>query len=358
MPSLLLQKPSKTSKAKDHTKALERRMELWWNGDINALVFEAETIQNRMKTVNSARDISQISKQFVMMMEKGNVNGALKVLTNNMSNGILPLNDETLTLLKDKHPEAKPADEDILIQGEKHEVHPIIFDVIDEEMIKKAALRTKGGSGPSGMDADGWRRILASNSFGTASSDLRKTFAEFIKVICTKKISHDANTSSLDAFLACRLIPLNKNPGLRPIGVGEILRRIAGKVVMGVVKEDVTRAAGALQLCSGQDEGSEAAIHAMHDIFEDNETEAVLLVDAANAFNSINRKALLHNIDILCPAISIYIYNCYVVPARLFIISGKEIRSTEGTTQGDPTAMAEQTTVLGLYPTSLQLEHT
>ena len=106
MPSLLLQKPSKTSKAKDHTKALERRMELWWNGDINALVFEAETIQNRMKTVNSARDISQISKQFVMMMEKGNVNGTLKVLTNNMSNGILPLNDETLTLLKDKHPEA------------------------------------------------------------------------------------------------------------------------------------------------------------------------------------------------------------------------------------------------------------
>ena len=140
MPSLLLQKPSKTSKAKDHTKALERRMELWWNGDINSLVFEAETIQNRMKTVNSARDISQISKQFVMMMEKGNVNGALKVLTNNMSNGILLLNDETLNLLKDKHPEAKPADEDILIQGEKHEVHPIIFDVIDEEMIKKVHL--------------------------------------------------------------------------------------------------------------------------------------------------------------------------------------------------------------------------
>ena len=57
---------------------------------------------------------------------------------------------------------------------------------------------------------------------------------------------------------------------------------------------------------------------------------------------------VLHNIDILCPAISIYIYNCYVVPARLFIIGGKEIRSTEGTTQGDPTAMA--TYSLGLTP--------
>ena len=117
---------------------------------------------------------------------------------------------------------------------------------------------------------------------------------------------------------------------------------------MSFVKTDVTKAAGALQLCSGQESGSEAALHAMQDIFEDNKTEVVLLVDATNAFNSINRKASLHNIDISCPAISIYIYNCYVVPARLFIIGGKEIPSTEGTTHGDPTAMA--TYALGLTP--------
>ena len=36
--------------------------------------------------------------------------------------------------------------------------------------------------------------------------------------------------NSIKSFTACRLIPLSKNPGLRPIGVGEVLRRIAGKV--------------------------------------------------------------------------------------------------------------------------------
>ena len=94
-------------------------------------------------------------------------------------------------------------------------------------MVLRAASITKGGSDSSGLDADGWRRILTSNSFGTASSDLRKSVADFIKKL-SKKINSE--NKSLEAFIACRLIPLNKNPGLRPIGVGEVLRRIAGKV--------------------------------------------------------------------------------------------------------------------------------
>ena len=39
MPNLLLQKPSKTSKSKDHTLPLERRMKLWENGEFDELVF-------------------------------------------------------------------------------------------------------------------------------------------------------------------------------------------------------------------------------------------------------------------------------------------------------------------------------
>ena len=37
----------------------------------------------------------------------------------------------------------------------------------------------------------------------------------------------------VEALMACRLIPLDKNPGLRPIGIGEVLRRIVGKMVAG-----------------------------------------------------------------------------------------------------------------------------
>ena len=66
----------------------------------------------------------------------------------------------------------------------------------------------------------------------------------------------------------------DKNPGLWPISVREVLRRIAG------CNKGVTKVIGSLQLCSGQDAECEAVVHSMHDKFARNKTEAVLSVDA------------------------------------------------------------------------------
>ena len=63
-------------------------------------------------------------------------------------------------------------------------------------------------------------------------------------------------------------------------------------------------------------------------------------MDAYNAFNSINRAAMLENIKRLCPIAYIYAYNSYSVHARLFFRGGKEVFFKEGTTQGAVTAMA------------------
>ena len=165
-----------------------------------------------------------------------------------------------------------------------------------------------------------------------------------IMTLCTEYI----DPSTIEPLIASRLIPLDKGEGaVRPIGVGEVIRRICGKCVMNIAKRDVVDASGSLQLCAGQKSGSEDAIHAMHRIFEADDTDAVLLIDASNAFNTLNRAASLHNIRILCPIIAVYAINTYRHSARLFITGGKEILSTEGTTRGDPLAM-------GLYALSIQ----
>ena len=56
---------------------------------------------------------------------------------------------------------------------------------------------------------------------------------------------------SLETFVARRLIPLDKNPGLRPIGIGEMRRRLAGKIVVSTIREDITESVSSLQVCAG-----------------------------------------------------------------------------------------------------------
>ena len=129
-----------------------------------------------------------------------------------MENGVFSLNKDTLSKLIQKHPKGKTALQDILLNSPLQNIHLVKFQSIDEEMIRKVSIRTKGGSGPSGMAVDGWRRILASNNFGTSSSDLRKTFANVVQKLCTDLVK----THTIKAFLSCPLVPLDKNPGLPP----------------------------------------------------------------------------------------------------------------------------------------------
>ena len=143
----------------------------------------------------------------------------------------------------------------------------------------------------------------------------------------------------LEAYVSCRLLALDKNPGIRPIGVGEVLRRIVGKTISFHCKNEIKDSTGPLQTCAGHGSGAESAIHAMREIFQQDETDAVLLIDARNAFNCLNRGAALHNIQITCPILATYIINTYRKPAALFIPGGEKIFSKEGTTQGDPLAM-------------------
>ena len=121
--------------------------------------------------------------------------------------------------------------------------------------------------------------------------------------------------------------------------MGEILRHIIGKAIAWDLKPDFKVTAGPIQVCAGHQAGAESAIHAMCSIFQDENTEGVLLIDASNAFNSLNRQVALHNIQVLCPRASSILINTYRFPSRLFITGGKELLSQEGTAQGDPLSM-------------------
>ena len=118
----------------------------------------------------------------------------------------------------------------------------------------------------NGLNAD---IILQGFWFGCTSM---VTHVLFIQISLNQSIYRIATTlihpEGLSALVACRLIPLNKCPGVRPIGVGENCKCIIVKAVLRIVSKDVEAAADPLQVRAGQDGRCEAAVHAMCKIFK------------------------------------------------------------------------------------------
>ena len=238
-------------------------------------------------------------------MEEGNLHQAARLLQPQQG-GLLQINKETTEKLKVKHPAGTRATQEALLSGEIEAPHPVTFRSINQEMVRKAAMEIEGAPGPSGMDANTWRMLLTSKRNSMAASDLCKAVAELAQKMGYKNCSMAAsdlckavaelaqkmgykNCQHLEALINCRLIPLKnkKENDVRPIGIGEVLRRIISKCTMKTAREDTMKAVGNFQLCAGQQAGAEAAVHAAKEIFADKECEAVLLIDASNAFNPL-----------------------------------------------------------------------
>ena len=76
-------------------------------------------------------------------------------------------------------------------------------------------------------------------------------------------------------------------------------------------------------------------MHSVRNLFENDKTEAILLVDASNAFNSLNRSTALMNIRTVCLAFSTALTNIYRESTDLYL-GANTLLSQRGTTQGDP----------------------
>ena len=80
-------------------------------------------------------------------------------------------------------------------------------------------------------------------SFKPSSTDLSKTIT---------KVAIRIVTSHLSFFLpynSCRLIALDKYPGVWPIGIGEVLRQIPGRTTVKCIKTNLKILGGGQQLC-------------------------------------------------------------------------------------------------------------
>ena len=336
-PHLLLSK-TKSENYGCLSKTIARRLKQWQDGDLDGLNNEEKALQMRF-TKGSRRKTETEAQQFNKLMNTGKISSAIAKLTDT-SKGVLSRDEivkcKTLEqTLIERHPPSEPIDDNYTTPVSKETIpfHPSIFDEINGQHIKKAAIGTHGSDGPSFLDANELRRILT--HFGQQSIEISKTIAK----IARKLANEELNPELLEPYSACRLIPLDKNPGVRPIGIGEVMRRIMGRTITKCLKNELMSVGSNYQLCLGQKRGIDYSIHTPRDQYSKTSADAVLLIVAENAFNSLNQKLALKNIENTCPSLLTAINNSYSNPSKLFV-NKKTMYSQEGTTQGDPLAMA------------------
>ena len=106
--SVCLQKPSQKSKAKDHIDCLSKRLVLWKEGEIYTLIREGRMTNSRLTNSRSANPPNK-AKVFADLVMQGQIHSALRYLSDDTGKGVLPLSDDVMRQLWEKHLVAQEA---------------------------------------------------------------------------------------------------------------------------------------------------------------------------------------------------------------------------------------------------------
>ena len=102
-------------------------------------------------------------------------------------------------------------------------------------MIAKVASLTKGAGGPSHLDTDQFCHMLLKKKFKTEPKELRVQTLVLARTLASTIV----DPKSIKVLTSCRILPLNKNPSVRTTDVCESLRRIMGKAINWILKDDI-----------------------------------------------------------------------------------------------------------------------
>ena len=146
--------------------------------------------------------------------------------------------------------------------------------------IKSVAKRLGGSAGHSGTDLTQWSSFLL--RYGIASARLREAVAASTR----RHANEVVPWADIRALLAHReALPWTNSLEYDLsvwVNADSGLRRRQWRWHRRLM------CCGADQLCAGTKAGIKAAVHAMRDLFETDETEVLLLVDASNVFNVLS----------------------------------------------------------------------
>lgn len=263
-------------------------------------------------------------------ISEGDISGAVRVLSS--QEGMAENTPENVEKMQKKHP-----DENLDMENES--IPNIeIFDTSSEQVVN--AIKHFPISSSGGIDGLRPRHLkdLISFSCGDASAKLITAMAKLVNIIRSGSVYDEI----LPVFYGASLIALAKlNGDIRPIAIGLVWRRLAGKIGCFAVKEQLSQVLQPIQNEFGVRGGAEAIVHAVRSFARTahiNPT-ALIKIDFRNAFNEMFRKFLLNEVKRVAPSLFPMLQQAYRCPSNLFF-GEAIILSKRGTQQGDPCAPA------------------
>jgi hypothetical protein len=279
---------------------------------------------NRFPTTGAARsedpEFKTADARLTGLLDQGCLGKAAKFLLNSEP---APCNGDTLRKLQEKHPQGPaltpppPVSATSLRAANTSEVRDAL-----KTFPKDTACGISGMRSTHLLDccrAPGGDRLLTS-------------LTDFVN-LC---LQGSLNQYAQQYFCGARLIALRKDDGdVRPIAIGEILRRLVAKVLLNISPE-VVSVVGLHQFGLAP-LGSEQIIHSLRSMIHNSTDESlrIHLVDWKNAFNSIDRHALLQRVAEETPTLLPFVAYCYCNPSSL-LFEHHVIASASGVQQGDP----------------------
>lgn len=220
--------------------------------------------------------------------------GALgKAVTTLSSEGVHCVTDAVTEMLFSKNPQSVPSSdvENIVAHDEKPELRIDPFS--DHEIISTVRSFARGtAGGGSGLTINHLREMLDMPTSESASG-----LASGLSKVATRFESGDMPDCIISWVASARLTPLVKRDGgVRPVAIGETLRRIISSTLNVRVKKWAIAYLMPLQVGVGIPSGCEAVVHAARCIenhIHDDSRYGLLKVDLPNAFNLISRSAFL-----------------------------------------------------------------
>ena len=273
-------------------------------------------------------DLEQRIKLISSKLDEGNVKGGIRLAASD--DKIAPFLTDNYQKLLSKHPQ----------RANSAALNPQNLDsfFVTEFDLYKAIM-----SFPNGSAADPDKIVpqilkdLVSKSNGSAGINFLKSLTKLINLFGDCKIPEPLKP----VFFGAKLIALIKiDGGLRPIAIGNTLRRIASKCAGSKALSERQNFFGNLRVGCGAKRGAEIAAHSFRNLterYDKPKCTVLLILDFKKAFNSLNRETMLNHVYSNRPQLYNYTHCAYGKLSYLFYGSSV-IMSEDGTQQGDPEA--------------------